>query len=114
LPSEKNNEILLAKQFSVLRVEESIDGVEMITTTEATNLEEPKISSVEKTVLTAVERETTATAAENLPVSIQSASETQNLSNTKKKKEYPSQLLMNTLTPQLLCKNQATSREVKF
>ncbi|GFT12510.1 hypothetical protein NPIL_470281 [Nephila pilipes] len=56
IPSENNNEIPLANQFSVLGVEEPTDGIEMITITETIILEEPEINSVDKTVPTSVER----------------------------------------------------------
>ncbi|GFU29054.1 hypothetical protein NPIL_10031 [Nephila pilipes] len=61
MPSENNNEIPLADQFSVLGVEEPNDGTKMITTTEATYFERNRNQLIRKTVPIAEERETTST-----------------------------------------------------
>ncbi|GFU06636.1 hypothetical protein NPIL_90501 [Nephila pilipes] len=84
IPSENNNEIPLANQFSVLGVEEPTDGIEMTTTTETTNFEEPEINSVKKTVSTAVEKEITIIVTENFRDSTQSASKTESPTDKEK------------------------------
>ncbi|GFU46248.1 hypothetical protein NPIL_389551 [Nephila pilipes] len=61
MPSENNNEIPLADQFSVLGVEEPNDGTKIITTTEATYFERNRNQLIRKTVPIAEERETTVT-----------------------------------------------------
>ncbi|GFT86725.1 hypothetical protein NPIL_529291 [Nephila pilipes] len=59
MPSENNNEIPLADQFSVLGVEEPNDGTKMITTTEATYFGRNRNQLIRKTVPIAEDRETT-------------------------------------------------------